>query len=67
MSASILHAMGAASEKINAAAASIASGDLDGYVDATMQMTSAKLNVGIAAHLFHTQREMLDSVLDILV
>jgi hypothetical protein len=47
------------------AAGSIASGDLDGYVDASVSMTMAKLNVGIAAKLSRVQDEMMQSTLDI--
>lgn len=52
---------------MDSAAASIAGGDLDGYVDASMDMSSAKLSIGIASALFRTANETTASTLDMLV
>jgi hypothetical protein len=63
---SILSAMQKADDLMVSAANSIASDDLDGYVDASVSMTMAKFNIGIAAKLTRAQDEMMKSTLDIL-
>ncbi len=59
-------AMAAPDGHMVAAAEGIATGDLDGYVDASAQMTLAKLSVGIAAKMMRFEDEMHQSTLSLL-
>jgi hypothetical protein len=67
MNSSIAAAIQSAGAKMSSAADSIATGNLDGYVDASTQMSEAKLTMGIAAKLAQTERAMFKSTLDMLV
>ena len=51
---------------MSAAADSIGSGDLNSLVDASMQMSEAKLSMGVAGALASTDQAMNASLLDIL-
>jgi hypothetical protein len=66
LSTSILGALQKADDLMATAATSIATGDLDGYVDASVSMSMAKLNVGIAVQLTRAQDEMMQNTIDIL-
>lgn len=63
---SVMTAMTAADAQMEKASAGIASGDLDGYVDASVAMTMAKMNVQIAATLSKLQDELSASTLSLL-
>lgn len=60
-------AMQAAGAQMDAAAASIGSGDLNDLVDASMAMSTAKLSMGVAVQLSRVSDEMSASTLDMLV
>jgi hypothetical protein len=64
---SVLSLLRQADGQSMAAASSIASGNLDNLVDASMALSMAKVSVGVAADLSRTQDEMFQSTLDILV
>lgn len=66
LSSAIQFSLNSADEIMQSAAASIGSGDLDGLVDASLQMSQAKLNVGVAAKMARVQDEMMSSTLSIL-
>jgi len=66
MSSSILAAIEAAGSRMDRAVSSINNGDLGSYVDAAMEMSSAKVEMGVAGALARTQNEMFASTLDML-
>lgn len=66
LSTAIQTAMAAADRQMTGAADSIATGDLDNLVDASMQMTAAKMSMGIAGKLASIQDQMMQSTLSIL-
>ena len=67
MSSSILAAIESAGSRMDQAMSSINGGDLDSYVDASMDMSSAKVEMGVAGALARTQNEMFQSTLNMLV
>lgn len=66
LSNSVLTAVSAAEGHMSDAAASIAAGDLGDYVDASVSMTKAKLEMSLAARLFRIEDEIAQSTLSIL-
>ncbi|HVT10900.1 MAG TPA: hypothetical protein VHE55_01430 [Fimbriimonadaceae bacterium] len=64
---SVLTAMQSAGAQMDAAANSVASGDLDDLVNASLAMSTAKVAMGAAAQLARTADEMSESTLNMLV
>jgi hypothetical protein len=65
-SASALAGMRSAEALMDDAAGQMATGEIDGFVDASVEMTQAKTTMGIVAALSRTQDQMMGSLLDIL-
>ena len=62
---SALASLNAAEARIAAAANSVVADDLDTYVDASLEMSQAKMEMGVAVALLSAQDEMTGSLLDI--
>ena len=66
LTSAALAALESAGAKMDLAVRTLACGNVDGYVDASMEISSAKLSIGIAAKLIHSQSEVFKSTLDML-
>ena len=67
VSASVTSSIRSAEHQLSAAASSAARGDMDGFVDAALEMSSARMTMGVASLLSRTQDQMVQGMLDMLV
>jgi hypothetical protein len=58
--------MAGAEARMNDAAEAIGTGDLDGYVDASVSMSMAKMQMNLAAKLLRFEDEVAQSTISLL-